>query len=672
MDKGTLVEFSHRQEPLLGIIQGMDGKKNLLVTALSGQSYSIHPRQILFATRDPQIQTLSDLQTLAEQTQPLLDPEQVALLWELVQEERRLFTLEELAELLFSQQGSLYLYATHRLLSQDQVYFKSKVEREIFGYEPRPPAQVAELRHRLQVTAQREQEQAEFEAHLRQAWQGSWVEWSVGERRKLEPLERFVLQGDNAPDRSQAIKLLNLLQQPPTESAALEVLIRLGIWSPHENLYVRRSGLTAAFPGEVLAVVETYLAQPPPDLCPRRDLSHLHTYTIDDASTAEIDDALSVEPLPDGRTRLWIHIADPSRWVRVGDPLDREARKRGTTVYLPEQSIPMFPPALATGPMSLVQGQRRHALSFAVILHADGSIAEFEIVPSYIQVTYRLTYEDADEMLELHAETALNTLAAQAQLRYQWRLSQGAIPIEFPECHVKVENNQPQLSVIEETPARKLVAEMMILAGEITARYAAQHGIPVPYRLQSRPELPADLEQLPPGPLRAWAVVRCMNKAEISLQPGPHAGLGLPAYCQATSPIRRYSDLVVHFQLKAHLSGIPVPFRAEEVQQIVQGLEVSVSEANQVERKTERYWITEYFRLHPQRVWRAQVLGLLRDWENLAMVMIDDIGFRVGVKFHRQVSPGEWVNLTLRLADPRQEILELEEAGRLSNSPGEQ
>ena len=662
MDKGTLVEFQHRSEPLLGVVQGMDGKKNLAVTALSGQTYSIHPRQIQFSTWDPQIQTVADLQAFAAHVQPLLDPEQVPLVWEVLQEERRLFTLEDLAELLFGSQGSLQLYATHRLLSRDQVYFKSKMERDVFGYEPRPPAQVEEIRHRLRVTAEREQEQAAFEAHLRQAFQGSPVIWSPGERRKLEPLERLALQGDNAPDRALGIKILSFVQQPPTPTAALETLIRLGIWSEHENLYIRRSGLTPEFPPEVMALALSSIDQPPPDPCQRRDLTHLHTYTIDDASTAEIDDALSIESCPDGRTCLWIHIADPSRWVTIGDPLDREARKRGTTVYLPDQVLPMFPAVLATGPMSLVQGETRHALSFGVLLNADGSLADYQICPSWIRVTYRLTYEDADEMLELNAEPPLSTLASLAQLRYQWRLSQGAIPIEFPECHVSVANHIPTLSVIEETPARKLVAEMMILTGEATARYAATHGIPVPYRLQPQPELPPDLDQIPPGPLRAWAVVRCMNKAEISLTPGRHAGLGLAAYCQATSPIRRYSDLVVHFQLKAHLSGSPHPFSPEEVQQIIQGLEVSVNEASQVERKTDRYWITEYFRRHPDHLWRAQVIGILRDWENLAMVLFEDNGFRTAVRFSRQVSVGEWVTLVLRVADPRQEILEFDEA----------
>ncbi|GAB4215261.1 MAG: ribonuclease R [Synechococcales cyanobacterium] len=674
MDKGTVVEFTHRNEPHLALVQGMDGKKNLVLVTAAGQSYSVHPRQITFHTWDPQIQRPQDLQEFSAQAQARRDPESIALAWELVHEERKVFTLEELAELLCGDASPSSLYGAHQLLSQDQVFFKGKMDRDVFGYEPRTPSQVEEIQHRLTVTAQRQHEQEQFEARLIAVHQGSlppeewpqdWARgWTEAERRRLECLERFALHGDNATDRPQAVKLLSLLKQPATPAAALHSLIRLGIWDVHENLYIRRSGLSVDFPADLDALVQERQLQPPPDPCPRRDLTHLHTYTIDDASTEEIDDGLSLESLDNGQHRLWIHIADPSRWVTMGDPLDREARKRGTTVYLPETIIPMFPATLATGPMSLVQGQVRTALSFGVQLAEDGALAQFDIVPSLIRVTYRLTYEDADEMLELNAEQALTEIAQAAQSRYRWRISQGAIPIELPECQIEVTDGIPTLTAVEDTPSRQMVAEMMILCGEVAARYASEHGIPVSYRVQPQPELPADLEQMPKGWIRAWALVRCMSKAEIGLTPGRHAGLGLSAYCQVTSPIRRYSDLVAHFQLKAYLAQQPFPFTAAEVQHIIQGLDVSLSEATQVERKTERYWATEFFRQQGDRVWRAQVIGILRDWENLAMVIIDDLAFRTGVRFQRHVTVGEWVHLTVRVANPREEVLEFDEVTR--------
>lgn len=105
----------------------------------------------------------------------------------------------------------------------------------------------------------------------------------------------------------------------------------------------------------------------------RLDLTHLKVYTIDDESTTEIDDGVSWESLHDGRERLWVHIADPTRWLLPEDDLDLEARKRGSTVYLPTGMIPMFPEVLATGPMSLVQGKICCALSFGIVLNEAGA-----------------------------------------------------------------------------------------------------------------------------------------------------------------------------------------------------------------------------------------------------------------------------------------------------------
>jgi exoribonuclease-2 len=126
------------------------------------------------------------------------------------------------------------------------------------------------------------------------------------------------------------------------------------------------------FPEAVVARAKQCLDSPITDPMSRLDLTHLHVYTIDDETTTEIDDGLSVETLSDGRHKLWIHIADPTRWLEPGDSLDLEARSRGTSLYLPTGMIPMFPPVLATGPMSLVQKQVCHALSFVVELDRSG------------------------------------------------------------------------------------------------------------------------------------------------------------------------------------------------------------------------------------------------------------------------------------------------------------
>lgn len=677
MEKGTLVEFRHNNERVLAVVEGTEGKKNLLLGVASGQVHSVHPRQITFALNGNSSFTVSDIPGFWQAVQAKLDPESLALAWELVQEERRPLSLSEMAQLLFSDDSPVSTYAAYRLLSEDYVYFKAKGE----GYEPRTPAQVKEILHQIAVTQQRQQEQAEFEARLKAAvaQPGQKYTWSPAERARLEVLERLALQGAAASirshedlshnltpsDRERVSQLLQLMGFPDTPQGAFDALVALGLWSRHENLALRLTGIPTQFPKEVERYAQTLLGGPPPflDLPLRRDLTHLHTYTIDDASTRDIDDALSVEFESDDEVKLWIHIADPSCWVRWGDPLDLEARKRGTSVYLPERVIPMFPSELSTGPMSLVQGEVRPALSFGIRLGSDGAVRDYEICLSQIRVNYRLTYDDADEMLELGAEAQLTAIARAARWRYAWRLAQGAIPIGLPEQDIKVIDEIPHLRVIEDTPARQMVAEMMVLAGEVAARFARQNGIPVPYRLQPAPELPPPevLELYPQGPVRSFAIMRCLSRAEVATQPERHAGLGLDAYCQVTSPIRRYLDLVAHYQIKAFLRGDPLPLTEAKVQQLLLGIEPGTAEAAQVERKSKRYWSIEYLRQRPGQIWQALVLGYLREEENLVMAMLDEIAFRVPVRLERQVPLGAWIELEVLQADPRADVIELRE-----------
>ena len=156
----------------------------------------------------------------------------------------------------------------------------------------------------------------------------------------------------------------------------------MGLWHPHENLALRRSQIPRSFSEEILAMALQRLQSPPPDPDENRlDLTHLKVYTVDDASTQEIDDGLSVETREDGQERIWIHIADPTRWLIPGDDLDLEARRRCTTVYLPTGMIPMFPAELATQAMSLIQGKTCCALSFGVCLSDSGEIEDYTIRP---------------------------------------------------------------------------------------------------------------------------------------------------------------------------------------------------------------------------------------------------------------------------------------------------
>ncbi|NER78608.1 MAG: VacB/RNase II family 3'-5' exoribonuclease [Leptolyngbya sp. SIO1D8] len=666
MEKGTLVEFRVQGSPRLGVIDRPGGKKNWVVVDVRGQSHTLHPRAFTFQLTE-KVFTPSELSSFQAEAETYMEPGSLQIAWELLHEVGESVDPAALALLLFSDRSPSFCYAAHRLLSEDKIFFKQKGDR----YEPRSAAQVEELLHQIQKEAKRREEWEGFLSRARQALSGESVEWHKSDRPRLETLEKFALLGEEASQRTLAREILSTLEKNTTSEAAFDLLVALGIWGAHENLALRRSQISIHFSEAALTMAQHCLKNPPPDLdTARLDLTALKTYTVDDESTREIDDGLSVETLEDGRQRLWVHIADPTRWVLPGDDLDLEARRRCTTLYLPTGMVPMFPMELATGPMSLVQGKDCCALSFGVVLTEEGAIEDYSIAASRVKPTYRLTYEDVDEMLalDIQAEPELPVIARWADIRQQWRTQQGAISIHMPESSIKVFQDEDEeavdIQLLEDSTARQMVAEMMILAGEVAARYGQAHHLAIPFRSQPQPELPSDEElmQLPSPLVRYSAIRRCMPRSEMGITPARHATLGLEGYSQVTSPIRRYTDLLAHFQLKAHLRGDPLPFSSAEITELTQGASTGAYEAVLVERQTKRYWALEYLRRQGRdQIWPVILLRWLREGDRLGLVLFEELGLELAMRFDRDVELGEHLQVSVTHANPRQDVIRMEE-----------
>jgi exoribonuclease-2 len=668
LEKGTLVEIKLHGDRRLVVIDRPEGKKHLQAIDENGNTHTIHPREINYtikANGESSSFTYLQIPSFLQKIEKFLDPSSLEVAWEILVEDNQATSPNDLANLLFSELSAVTSYASYCLLSNDKIYFKQKGDL----YEPRSLSQVSELRHQAEAAAQRAKLIEEFQQKISDKLAGGDVTWTTSDRSRLDCLERYALHGDEASDKAAAQELLSFAKRSKNEQAAFQMLVDLGIWGEHENLNLLRSQIPIRFANELIAAAQECFTAPIPDNIQhlRRDLTHLHVYTIDDISTTEIDDGLSIETLADGSKRIWVHIADPTRWLDPESALDRDARKRGTSVYLPTGVIPMFPMDLATGPMSLIESKVCHAMSFAVDLDAVGAIANYEIVASLVRPNYRLTYDDVEEMLQLGVEDDLERLADYARLRKKWRVEQGAIEIHLPDTSVKVDSkngDRVTLELMEDTFSRQLVAEMMILAGEVAARFAQTNNIPIPYRYQEQPELPPldTLMQLPSGPVREFAICRCMTKGSLGLYASRHAGLGLDAYAQVTSPIRRYSDLLAHWQIKAFLREEPLPFTAEMLTAILQAIDPAIWDANQVEKQSVRYWSLEYLRRNKDVVWEALMLDWLRENEKLALVLIEDLGLKLPMRITRQIQVGDNLRIKTGEVDPRKDIIYFLEA----------
>ena len=269
----------------------------------------------------------------------------------------------------------------------------------------------------------------------------------LDERRDPSLLERDVLVWDadsvrrlkHRLDREPAVQLLAELQWKRTTQGAFDLLCEVGAWDTHEDLALLRSGFPLRFSDAERAAAATAsrsTRDPDEILGVRRDLRHLKVYTIDSASTSEIDDGISIERIenPDGTTknRIWIHIADADRWAPRDSELFEIAQKRITSLYLPRGNIAMFPPQVSSEIMSLKANQDSYALSLAAEINEDGSVdpSSITVTPSLIHVTYRLTYDEVDEMLEegigYREEWELGAMLDIARKRRNYRCSRGS------------------------------------------------------------------------------------------------------------------------------------------------------------------------------------------------------------------------------------------------------
>jgi exoribonuclease-2 len=322
----------------------------------------------------------------------------------------------------------------------------------------------------------------------------------------------------------------------------------------------------------------------------------------------------------------------------------------------------MFPEPLSTGPLSLRAGVRCAAWSTWVELDEQGAINACGLERSWVQPTYRLSYADADDLIDLAPpqEADLVTLEPLLQRRRRWRLAQGALQFDLPDGRIRSTDGVPNLEITEPGPARAMVAEAMILAGSAAAQLASEHGVALPFRSQLPAELPpkAELEALEDGAVRFAAIKRCLSRGLMGTSPAPHFSLGLPAYVQATSPIRRYGDLLVQRQLGAWRRG-EQPLDAEALQPLLEQVDAAVREGMAISREDNRHWQQVWFEAHRHGQWRAQFLRWLRPQDRLGLVRVDELAMDLAAECPPRLEPGTWLLLRVHQVDPLRDQLHL-------------
>lgn len=377
----------------------------------------------------------------------------------------------------------------------------------------------------------------------------------------------------------------------------------------------------------------------------RKDLREEFTITIDGEDAKDLDDAISIS-YEKGVWRLGVHIADVAEYVREGSPLDKEALKRGTSVYLVDRVLPMLPPELSNGICSLNKGEDRLALSCIMDIDEKGKMISHSICETIIHVNHRMTYNEVYDILKdgesaaakKYSDTAetLKSMENLALKLRKQRFERGSIDFDLPESRVELdaEGKVIEIKAYEMTIANKIIEEFMLIANETVAEEYYWQELPFVYRVHDKPD-PEKIQalsifihnfgysiRLKNGEIRPKEIqklltkieggeaemlinritLRSMKQARYQTEAVEHFGLAAKYYTHFTSPIRRYPDLQIHRIIKENLKGGITDKRRAHYEKILDEVSFHASmkerQAADAERETVAYKKSEYMQAH--------------------------------------------------------------------------
>jgi len=657
MTEGKLIEYID-QKKIITSVCVKDRVSKLQLLTSSNHEVSISPKRALLvsstsvSTARPREEIVRKLKETEKKRLQLAEQVSVHELWELTYEENKIFSFVELAELAFGNQVTDdHISALVRTLFADRIYFKLKDN----SFTPHSPEKVAQLEKSIEAAELREKEISQGGWFLKELVNGRTPEDPPLKEQIIDVLAQLALYGKDAPDFKMGKEMFSRAGIKDIAQAH-NLLVRLNVWDEDENLDLHRLQLPTEFTETLIHEAEK-IAQEEPSFADREDLTGLAVFTIDGPSTRDFDDALSLESIH-GSFRLGIHIADASAFIKPNSCLDQEAFARATSIYLPATHIPMLPPKLSNDAMSLVKDVKRLAVTLFCDFDSDWNLIGHRFARTVVKVEQQLTYDEVNDIYP--EEPILAPLYQLAQTLRKKRAMSEAMILPLPEVHVTFNGNSHlQVHLIDQdTPARLMVSECMILYNWLTAKLAAQTGMPILYRSQEPPQ-----ERLPFDESNYIYYVfqqrRKLRPLSIDTKPQPHSGIGVDAYTNATSPLRRYMDLLVQRQILAGLRDENPVYTESKIKEIGLSVQQTLKAIDVMKRNRMRYWILKYLTEKIDKRFPAIVFQKLR---SKYLVILTDLLFVAELPLPKScgLSPGEEITVAVKKADPHTDVLLLE------------
>jgi exoribonuclease-2 len=660
MEVGNIVEYIDRQKITCAVVLEVKKQRLRLLTENNREvnlsaSRLLHRDNVRLDLSQGRDRTVVTLKELANKRKALISHIDIKDLWEVLNTEQEWIDLATMTEFCFPNSPSGdHESAVMRAFFNDRLYFKFNPT----GFFPNSQEQVERLTAQKK-DAQRKERIVEVGANwLRNTLDqgGAIIATTLSDEQKeiIEILKSYYLfeKESNYYALAQA-----MLAKAGIDGlgGVFKVLVKLGVFDEDENIDLHRYEIETDFPDNVVEnaskLAESFQLISTDDR--RKDLTSLPIMTIDGQGTLDFDDALSIEDYGN-YFRLGVHIVDVGNFIRKGDLIDQEAQVRGSSIYMPDHKISMLPSSLAEGLCSLKADKIRPAISTMINLSHTGEIIDYDIIPSLIKVKQQLTYYDVNIVADENKEMMI--LRDIAEKFRKNRLDAGAVQIITPEINVWV-NDDREVSVSKinrESPGRMLVSELMIMANWLMAKFLAENNMPAIFRSQPEPR-----ERLYKGDegsiFQNWMQRKLISRFVLSHLSDWHSGLGLEAYVTATSPIRKYFDLVTQRQVRAVL-GLEQAYSAEEVDKIIQLLEIPMSHVARIQIARHRYWLLKHLE---KRVGQKDEAIVLYKRRNGYQILLPEymIECELPISSGIELKPEDYIQVTIQHVSARRDSL---------------
>ena len=580
-------------------------------------------------------------------------------------DEVREYTIDEIAaDFLDDPKDSVCKLGLFVALREDVFWFK---HNRNLTYTPRTADELEVLRIQLARQKERQERADSIQEWIKQLESGEWNEKSertADQQLWLDQLLDILIKGAESQNWKE---MSSHLEWGATIGYDEEKMLKnwfekAGSAVSPSRLTLLRADIQKKFSEEILSEAESvrYLPLSAVD----RISEKIPTFTIDAEKTQDYDDAFSVIECSEDKLEIAIHITDLSSFVTPGDKLFEEAEERISSVYTIEESVPMFPESLSNDTFSLKAGEERNVFSYNFSISQNGTWKLTNVVRQIVRVWENLSYEHADQLI--HEDRDFwGLLHKFCQLAQEKRMENGALNMARKEFEFDISNPE-QVSILKlnrNSPSSRIIEELAIAVNRETGRLFHEAEFPGIYRTQSSYKIVKEPEyenqQLPEN-------IR-VEPARLTTIAGTHAGLGCEVYMHATSPIRRFVDLLTQHQLNNLINDEEPVYSSEDMMRWAEAITLRQRKYNRAEKNILQYWKFKYLHQHMKELFEATVRKQLSNNNTeIELVELDFIAQVSGLRGHNEEE-----QIVLRINEVRLDPLKLVVRGFKSCPEGE-